>query len=94
MLFNFRHYNCFKHSFLDCRDTACRARIELKKIYKRFDEKIILKGFDYTFKKGERIGIIGKNGVGKSTFINILQGLEETDSGKVNIGDTVVFGNY
>jgi ATP-binding cassette subfamily F protein uup len=68
--------------------------IELKKVYKRFGEKIILKGFDYTFKKGERIGIIGKNGVGKSTFINILQGLEEPDSGKVNIGDTVVFGNY
>ena len=68
--------------------------IELKKVYKRFGEKIIIKGFDYTFKKGERIGIIGKNGVGKSTFINILQELEEPDSGKVNIGDTVVFGNY
>ncbi len=68
--------------------------IELKKIYKRFGEKIILKAFDYTFKKGERIGIIGKNGVGKSTFINVLQGLEDPDSGKVNIGDTVVFGNY
>ena len=68
--------------------------IELKKVYKRFGEKIILKGFDYTFKKGERIGIIGKNGVGKSTFINILQELEQPDTGKVNIGDTVVFGNY
>jgi ATP-binding cassette subfamily F protein uup len=53
-----------------------------------------LKGFDYTFKKGERVGVVGKNGVGKSTFINILQGLEEADSGKINIGDTVVFGNY
>jgi ATP-binding cassette subfamily F protein uup len=53
-----------------------------------------LNGFDYTFKKGERIGIVGKNGAGKSTFINILQGLEQPDSGKVNIGDTVVFGNY
>ena len=68
--------------------------IELKKVYKHFGEKIILKGLDYTFKKGERIGIIGKNGVGKSTFINILQGIEAPDSGKVNIGDTVVFGNY
>jgi ATP-binding cassette subfamily F protein uup len=67
---------------------------ELKKVYKKFGEKIILEGFDYTFKRGERVGIIGKNGAGKSTFINILQGLEEPDSGKVNIGDTIVFGNY
>jgi len=55
---------------------------------------VILKGFDYTFKKGERVGIIGKNGTGKSTFLNILQGIEPADSGKVNIGDTVIFGNY
>ena len=68
--------------------------VELKKIYKKFDSKILLKGFDYTFKKGERIGVIGKNGVGKSTFINIVQGLEQPDSGKVNIGDTVIFANY
>ncbi len=68
--------------------------IELKKIYKSYGDKIILKGFDYTFKKGERIGVVGKNGVGKSTFINILQGIEQADSGKVNIGDTVIFGNY
>lgn len=68
--------------------------VELKKLYKAYDEKQILKGFDYTFKKGERIGVVGKNGAGKSTFINILQGLEQADSGKVNIGDTVVFGNY
>ena len=68
--------------------------IELKKVYKSYGEKIILKGFDYTFKKGERIGIIGKNGVGKSTFINILQGIEQADSGKINTGDTVIFGNY
>lgn len=68
--------------------------IELKKVYKSFGEKTILKGFDYTFKKGDRIGIVGRNGVGKSTFINILQGLEKPDSGKVNTGDTVIFGNY
>ena len=68
--------------------------IELKKIYKKYEDKIILKGFDYNFKKGERVGVIGKNGVGKSTFLNIMQGLDEPDSGKVNIGDTVVFGNY
>jgi ATP-binding cassette subfamily F protein uup len=68
--------------------------VELKKVYKSFGDKTILKGFDYTFKKGERVGVVGKNGAGKSTFINILQGLEAADSGKVNIGDTVVFGNY
>ncbi len=68
--------------------------IELKKINKSYGEKIILKGFDYTFKKGDRIGVVGKNGVGKSTFINILQGIEQADSGKINTGDTVIFGNY
>jgi len=67
---------------------------ELKKVNKAFGDKIILKGFDYTFKKGDRIGVVGKNGAGKTTFLNMLQGLEPPDSGKVNIGETVVFGNY
>ncbi|HNJ58007.1 MAG TPA: ABC-F family ATP-binding cassette domain-containing protein, partial [Chitinophagaceae bacterium] len=67
---------------------------EMKKVYKSYGNNIILNGFDYTFNKGERIGIIGKNGVGKSTFLNILQQLEKADSGKVNIGDTIVFGNF
>ncbi len=67
---------------------------ELKKVYKSYGNKVILRGFDYTFKKGDRIGVVGKNGAGKSTFLNILQGLEPADSGKINIGDTVVFGNY
>jgi ATP-binding cassette subfamily F protein uup len=68
--------------------------VEMKKVYKSYGDKQILKGFDYIFKKGERVGIAGKNGVGKSTFTNIVQGIEQADSGKVNIGDTVVFGNY
>lgn len=68
--------------------------VEMKKVYKSYGDLPILKGFDYNFSKGERIGIIGKNGVGKSTFLNILQGLELADSGKINIGDTVVFGNF
>jgi ATP-binding cassette subfamily F protein uup len=68
--------------------------VEMKKVYKRFGDKVILKGFDYTFKKGERIGVVGKNGAGKSTFINIIQQIEQPDSGKINIGDTVIFGNY
>lgn len=68
--------------------------VEMKKVYKSFGDKIILKGFDYTFSKGERIGVVGKNGAGKSTFINIIQEIEKPDSGKINIGDTVIFGNY
>src|SRR6476469_1604024 len=61
--------------------------VEMKKVYKSYGDKIILKGFDYTFKKGERAGVIGKNGTGKSTFLNILQNIEPVDSGKINIGD-------
>lgn len=68
--------------------------VEMKKVYKNFGDKVILKGFDYTFSKGERVGVVGKNGAGKSTFINIVQQIEQPDSGKINIGDTVVFGNY
>lgn len=67
---------------------------EMKKVYKQYGALKILNGFDYTFSKGERVGIVGKNGAGKSTFLNILQGIEEADSGKINIGDTVVFGNF
>lgn len=68
--------------------------LELKKVYKSFGDKKILHGFDYTFRKGERIGIIGKNGVGKSTFVNMLLGKELQDSGKINTGETVVFGDF
>lgn len=68
--------------------------VEMKKVYKSYGELPILKGFDYSFSKGERIGIIGKNGVGKSTFLNMLQLIEAVDNGKINIGETVVFGNF
>ncbi|HET8572347.1 MAG TPA: ABC-F family ATP-binding cassette domain-containing protein [Edaphocola sp.] len=68
--------------------------LDLKKVYKSFGEKIILKGFDYSFKKGERVGIIGPNGAGKSTFINILLQKEKADSGKINLGETIVFGDF
>ncbi|HVX50475.1 MAG TPA: ABC-F family ATP-binding cassette domain-containing protein, partial [Chitinophagaceae bacterium] len=68
--------------------------VEMKKVYKSYGDKKILKGFDHTFSKGERAGIIGKNGVGKTTFLNILQQAEAADSGKINIGETVVFGNF
>jgi ATP-binding cassette subfamily F protein uup len=68
--------------------------IEMKKVYKSYGDKVMLKGFDYTFNRGERIGIVGKNGIGKTTFLNIMCGLEKADSGKVNVGDTIVFGYY
>ncbi len=68
--------------------------IEMKKIYKSYGDKLIIKGFDYTFKRDKRIGIVGKNGVGKSTFLRIALGIEPPDSGKINHGDTVVFGNF
>lgn len=68
--------------------------LELKKVYKSYGEKKIIKSFDYTFKRGERIGIIGRNGVGKSTFLNVIMGLENADSGKINHGETVVFGYF
>jgi len=68
--------------------------LELKKVSKKHGEKVILKGFDYTFKKGERIGIAGKNGAGKTTFLNIITSNEQVDSGKVNVGETIIFGYY
>jgi len=68
--------------------------LELKKVNKSYGPLTIMKGFDYTFKRGERIGVVGKNGVGKSTFLKIALQLEQPDSGKINHGDTVVFGNF
>jgi ATP-binding cassette subfamily F protein uup len=67
---------------------------EFKKVYKSYGYKKILSGFDYTFKRGERVGIVGQNGTGKSTFLQMLQNLEPADSGKINIGETIVFGNF
>ena len=68
--------------------------LELKKVYKSYGDLKILSGFDYTFKNGERIGIIGQNGVGKSTFLNIITQSLKPESGKINVGDTVVYGYF
>ncbi|WP_405381410.1 ABC-F family ATP-binding cassette domain-containing protein [Maribacter sp. LLG6340-A2] len=68
--------------------------LELHKISKSYPNKPILDKFEYVFQKGERIGIIGKNGTGKSTFLNILTGKDQPDSGKVVVGDTIKFGYY
>ena len=68
--------------------------VELHKLQKSFGKKKILNGFDYVFKRGERIGIIGKNGTGKSSFLNILTQTSSLDAGKVVVGETVKFGYY
>ena len=68
--------------------------LELIKVTKSFEDQVILDDFTYSFKKGERIGIIGKNGSGKSTFLNIITGKEPYDSGKIRTGETVAFGHY
>ncbi len=68
--------------------------VELHHLKKSFGDKIILNDFEYVFKKGERIGIIGKNGTGKSSFLNILTQKEVIDGGKVVVGETVKFGYY
>jgi len=68
--------------------------VELHHISKSFGENKLFSNFDYVFKRGERIGIIGKNGSGKSTFLNILTGSITVDSGKVVVGETVKFGYY
>jgi ATP-binding cassette subfamily F protein uup len=68
--------------------------LELHKVYKSFGDKKILDGFDYIFKRGERIGIIGKNGTGKSSFLNIITEKAALDGGKVILGETVKYGYY
>ncbi|HHH54190.1 MAG TPA: ABC transporter ATP-binding protein [Bacteroidetes bacterium] len=68
--------------------------LELYNINKSYGDIKIVKDFSYKFKKFEKVGIVGDNGVGKSTFINILMGLTKPDSGKVVVGETVEFGNF
>lgn len=67
---------------------------EAKGVSKRFGDRVILDDFTYTFARYEKVGIVGENGVGKSTFIKMLQGLVPQDSGEWNVGETVRFGYY
>ncbi|WP_299257166.1 ABC-F family ATP-binding cassette domain-containing protein [uncultured Aquimarina sp.] len=68
--------------------------LEIHKISKSFENLTLLDKYEYVFRKGERVGIIGKNGTGKSTFLNMLTGAIQPDQGKIVVGDTVKFGYY
>lgn len=68
--------------------------LELENISKSFNGKPLINNFSYTFKKGDRIGVAGKNGTGKSTLLNIVTGAIQPDNGKVLVGETTVFGYY
>lgn len=68
--------------------------LELHNVSKAFDDKVILDGFSYKFKPMERVGIVGPNGVGKTTFINLITEVIRPDSGKVVLGENTVFGYY
>ncbi|MDE6277952.1 MAG: ABC-F family ATP-binding cassette domain-containing protein [Muribaculaceae bacterium] len=84
-----------KNVSLDAKSSYIGSKIfEARGISKRFGPKVILDDFSYTFGRGEHLGLIGANGVGKSTFIKMLQGLVPQDSGEWNVGETVRFGYY
>uniref|UniRef100_UPI0039A46E9B ABC-F family ATP-binding cassette domain-containing protein n=1 Tax=Ornithobacterium rhinotracheale TaxID=28251 RepID=UPI0039A46E9B len=68
--------------------------LSFKNLNKSFGKKVILKDFSYNFQRGEKVGIIGGNGVGKSTFLNIIQGLEPYDSGEIETGETIKIGYF
>ena len=68
--------------------------LEINNLNKSFGGQNIVKNFSYVFKKGDRIGIVGKNGVGKSTFLNMLTGSIQPDTGTADKGDTTTFGYY
>lgn len=68
--------------------------LEMHNVYKSYGDLKIMDGFDYVFKRGERIGIIGKNGTGKSSFLNLITHKEPADKGKVILGETVKYGYY
>jgi len=68
--------------------------LELEHIHKSYNNKVIIEDFSYVFKKGDRIGLAGKNGTGKSTFLNLITGNETADKGIVAIGETTIYGYY
>lgn len=68
--------------------------IEIDKLNKKFDDYTVLKDFSYKFARGEKVGIVGDNGTGKSTFLNLITENIQADSGTIEIGKTIVFGYY
>jgi len=68
--------------------------LELHRVSKRFGENVLIDDFSYVFKKGDRIGLAGRNGTGKSTFLNLITSAQQPDSGVIEIGETTVFGYY
>lgn len=68
--------------------------LELRNIDKSFGSKLLLKNFSYQFQRGEKVGIVGENGTGKSTLLNIIQGLEPYDNGEIETGETIKFGYF
>ncbi|MBC3784465.1 ABC-F family ATP-binding cassette domain-containing protein [Spirosoma utsteinense] len=68
--------------------------LEVENLSKRFGDKVLLDHFTYTFKRPDRVGLIGKNGMGKTTLMNMLTGELRPDSGKISTGGTVKFGYY
>ncbi|MCH5319970.1 MAG: ABC-F family ATP-binding cassette domain-containing protein [Paramuribaculum sp.] len=84
-----------KNVVLDVKSSYIGNKIfEAKNISKRFGDKKIVEAFSYDFARYEKVGIVGANGVGKSTFIKMLLGIEPQDSGEWNVGETVRFGYY
>ncbi len=80
---------------LEMKGTYIGSKIfEAKNVCKSFGDKVILKDFEYNFTRYEKMGIVGNNGTGKSTFVKMLLGLEPHDSGTIEIGETVRFGHY
>jgi ATP-binding cassette subfamily F protein uup len=80
---------------LDVKMTRMGGKIlEMIKVSKSFGDLTIVKNFTYLFKKYDKIGIIGKNGVGKTTFLNMIMELEKPDAGKIQTGETIVYGYY
>lgn len=68
--------------------------IEIKNLNKKFDDLQVLKDFSYNFTRGEKVGIVGDNGTGKSTFLNLITEILPADSGTIDVGQTIVFGYY
>lgn len=68
--------------------------VEIHKLNKSYGDNLLIENLDYVFKKGEKLGIVGKNGTGKSTFLNMLTGSEQPSGGRIEIGETVVMGYY